>query len=137
MLLSPIETQQNVWFPGVFRRYKMGKLASCSRGYLTFHSKINISMAIFFYFVPHVSKKTSGFQEGVSMVYSIIKINKEELRTCNFRRYWRRSIWKFQGPIKKEVEFQGLLKKSIGLGFQLWNLQGMPHNFTKFPWVHE
>ena len=41
------------------------------------------------------------------------KISKQGrgLRTWNFQRYWRKNIWKFQGSIKKEVEFPGVYKK--------------------------
>ena len=47
----------------------------------------------------------------------------------------------FQGSIKKEVEFQGVLKKSScgisnkGLDFWAWNFQGLSHNFAEFPGV--
>ena len=50
-------------------------------------------------------------------------------------------MWKFQGSIKKEVEFQGVLKKSScgisfkGLDFWAWNFQGVSHNFAEFPEV--
>ena len=61
------------------------------------------------------------------------------LRTWNFQGYWRKSMWKFQELIKKEVEFLGVYKKenwcgiSMGLGIWPWNIQGVSHNFAEFP----
>ena len=62
------------------------------------------------------------------------------LRTWNFQEYWRKSMWKFQESIKKEVEFPRVFKKnpcgiSMGLGFWPWNFQskGVSNNFVKFP----
>ena len=46
------------------------------------------------------------------------KIQTGGLRTWNFQGYWRKSMWKFQGSIKREVEFRGLFKKKT------WNFQG-------------
>ena len=45
--------------------------------------------------------------------------------------------WKFQGSIKKEVEFLGVFKKnscgiSMGPHFLLSNFQGVSHNFVEF-----
>ena len=45
-----------------------------------------------------------------------------ELRTWNFQGYWKKSLWKFEGSIKKEMQFPGVFKKyscgiSRGLGF--------------------
>ena len=62
------------------------------------------------------------------------------LRTCNFHGYWGKNMWKFQGSIKKEVKFPGVIKKkscgiSIGLGFWPWNPQGVSHNFAESPGV--
>ena len=34
------------------------------------------------------------------------------LRTWNFWGSWRKNMWKFQGPIKKEVEIPGVFKKN-------------------------
>ena len=42
----------------------------------------------------------------------------EGLRTWNFQGHWRKSMWKFLGSNKKEVEFPGVLK-----------------NHVEFPWV--
>ena len=41
------------------------------------------------------------------------------LRTWNFQRYLRKNMWKFQGSIKKEVEFLGCSRKP----------------YVEFPWV--
>ena len=61
-----------------------------------------------------------------------------ELRTWNFQVYWRKNMRKFQGLIKKEVEFPGVFNKSscgisMGLGFWPWNFQRVSHNFAGFP----
>ena len=62
-----------------------------------------------------------------------------ELRTWNFQGYWRKSMQKFQGSIKKEVEFPGVYKInrvfSMALGFWPWNFQGVSHNSVEFPGV--
>ena len=47
---------------------------------------------------------------------------------------------KFQGSIKQEVQFLGMLKKSsygisMGLGFRPYNFQGVSHNFGEVPVV--
>ena len=31
----------------------------------------------------------------------------------NFQKYWRKSMWKFQGTIQKEVEFPRVMKKKL------------------------
>ena len=62
-----------------------------------------------------------------------------EDRTWNFQGYWRNTMWKFKGSIKKEVEFLGVLKKyscgvPMGLGFWPYNFQGVLHKFAEFSW---
>ena len=62
------------------------------------------------------------------------------VRTWNFQRYWTKSMLKFQGSIKQEVQFLGMLKKnsygiSMGLGFRPYNFQGVSHNFGEVPVV--
>ena len=64
------------------------------------------------------------------------------LRTWNFQRYCRKSMWKFQGSIIKEVEFTGAFMKnsrgismdnmemvSMGLGFLVLEF---PSDVTQF-----
>ena len=59
----------------------------------------------------------------------------------NPNRRGRLRIWKFQGSVKKEVELLGVYKKKIvwfpwlSLGFGPKDFQGVPHNFTEFPWM--
>ena len=66
----------------------------------------------------------------VKLIISNTKIQTGGLRMWNFQRYSRMSMWKFQGPIKKEVEFPGVIKikswgiSMMGFGFWPWNLQG-------------
>ena len=55
----------------------------------------------------------------------------------NFRGYWWKSMWKFQGSIKKEVDYPGMFKTN-----SLWNfyrscfltlgLQVVLHNFAEY-----
>ena len=46
-------------------------------------------------------------------------------------------MWKFQGSIKKEVEFLGVYKKKLcNFHDQVLVLDlGVSHNFAEFPWV--
>ena len=49
------------------------------------------------------------------------------MRTWNFQEHWRKSMWKLQGSIKKEVEFPRMIKKkpcpSCGWNFhEFWFL---------------
>ena len=72
------------------------------------------------------------------------------VRIWNFQGYLRNSMWKFQGSIKREVEFPGAIMKkygeiSMGLAFWPWGVKGsntVLQNFQdeaffppEYPWV--
>ena len=68
-------------------------------------------------------------------------VQEQGLRAWNFEGYWRKSIWKFQGSIKKDAEFpwQGCSRKihvefPWVLVFDLeFPVQRVSNNFAKFP----
>ena len=89
----------------------------------------------------HTGSKQHFFRSSFSSCIGLFQKKKKTrgLRTWNFQGYWRKSMWKFQELIKKEVEFLGVYKKenwcgiSMGLGIWPWNIQGVSHNFAEFP----
>ena len=50
-----------------------------------------------------------------------------ELRTLSFREYWKKSMWKFQGSDKIEMEFQSVFTKNS------WNFHGSWFLTVEFP----
>ena len=50
-----------------------------------------------------------------------------ELRAWNFRGYWKKSMWKFQGLVKIEMKFQSVFTKN------LWNFHGSWFLTLEFP----
>ena len=55
------------------------------------------------------------------------------IRKWNFQGYWRKSMWKFQRSIKKEVGFPGVFKKNSGNFHGSWFLTlKFPRSVTQF-----
>ena len=70
--------------------------------------------------------------------YSKKKKNRERgLRIWNFHEYWGDSMWKFQGLMKNDVEFSGVIKKKTWvftgvLALDLKTSKRYNINFSKF-----
>ena len=66
------------------------------------------------------------------------KPNRGGLRKWKLQGYRRNSMWKFQGSIRKEVEYSGMFKKKsswnlYGSCFLILGLQVVLYNFAEFP----